>query len=51
MASEDISEMIESNYDEEKLDVVICAGGASYWWNDDIDSDSCGVYSIRIKNL
>ena len=51
MASEDISEMIESNYDEENLDVVICAGGASYWWNDDIDSDSCGVYSIQNKEL
>lgn len=46
LASYDISEMIESDFDEENMDVLICTGGANEWWIEGVDSDVCDVYEI-----
>ena len=47
LASEDIEEMQESDFYGDNLKVVICTGGADYWWNDDISPDEVAVYEVR----
>ncbi|MBR1815879.1 MAG: hypothetical protein IJ763_04180 [Lachnospiraceae bacterium] len=46
LASSDIEELQQSNFDNDRLKVVICTGGADEWWNDDIDSDEAAVYEL-----
>lgn len=51
LASRDISEMIDSGYDEENMDVLVCTGGANEWWIEGVDSDSCDVYEVSADGL
>ena len=51
LATKDIREMIDSNFDEENMTVLICAGGAEEWWIEDVDNDACDVYEISDGNL
>ncbi|MBQ9610142.1 MAG: hypothetical protein IJV15_11960 [Lachnospiraceae bacterium] len=46
LASEDIEEMQDSGFYSDKLKVVICTGGANYWWNDDISENEVAVYEV-----
>ena len=46
LASEDIEEMQDSGFYGDNLKVLICTGGANYWWNDDISEDEAAVYEI-----
>ncbi|MBQ9234530.1 MAG: hypothetical protein IJ167_10935, partial [Lachnospiraceae bacterium] len=46
LASLDIEELQQSGFDNERLKVIICTGGADLWWNDDIDSDEVAVYEL-----
>lgn len=47
LASADIMEMLESDYDEETLTVLLCTGGASYWWYEGIPTDKIMVYELK----
>lgn len=47
LASLDIEEMQNSNFNNENLKVVICTGGSNYWWNDDISKDEVAVYEVN----
>lgn len=51
LASTDIVEMIESGFDTENMDVVVCAGGASNWWIDGMSEDNCEVYQLSEEGL
>lgn len=47
LASADIKEIQESGFDEENFQILICTGGAAYWWNDSISPDECAVYEVH----
>ncbi len=47
LASADIREIQESGFDEEHLQIVICTGGAAFWWNDAISADECAVFEAH----
>lgn len=47
LASLDIDEMISSDFHEEELTVLVCTGGAAYWWNDEISETECAVYKVN----
>lgn len=47
LASADIKEIQESGFDESHLQIIICTGGAAYWWNDSISPDECAVYEVH----
>lgn len=47
LASGDIREIQNSGFDEEYLQVVLCTGGAAYWWNDSISEDECAVFEVH----
>lgn len=51
LATQDICEMIESDFDEENMDVLVCTGGANEWWIDGVDSDACEVYEVTADGL
>lgn len=46
MATLDIEEIIASGYDESKLDVYICTGGAKEWHTEAISSTTTQVYRM-----
>ena len=47
LASMDMEEMVSSTFNEEELTVLICTGGAAYWWNDQISETECAVYKVN----
>lgn len=51
MASMDIEEIIESDFDEDNMDVLICTGGSSYWWIDGVSADECSIYEVNGESL
>lgn len=46
LATVDIEEMLASDFDEDKLNVLLCTGGASFWWTEGIPTDKCMVYEV-----
>lgn len=46
-ASMDIEEMLNCGFDESGLTVLVCTGGASYWWNEEISETECEVYELH----
>lgn len=51
LASADIREIQESGFDEEKLQIMICTGGAAYWWNDAVSAEECAVFEVHADEL
>lgn len=51
MASLDIAEIAASDFDEGNMKVLICTGGASQWWIDEIPSDECTVYEVSGETI
>ena len=51
LASADLSEIMGSGFDPENMTILICAGGTSYWWTEQIDADGCSVYKVSPGNL
>ena len=49
--SADLAEMVESKFDHEKLQVIVCTGGASKWWIEGISTDKCEVHEIMENNI
>lgn len=47
LASLDIKEMLDSRFDESNLTVLVCTGGAAYWWNEDISENACEVFELH----
>ena len=50
-ASTDIEEMLDSGYDESKMNVLIYTGGCSNWHNRDIPEDSNSILKIENGSL
>ena len=46
-ASRDIREIMDSNFDTEKVNVLLMAGGARSWHLKNIGSEGTGIYSVR----
>lgn len=51
LASQDIQEMLGCKYDEDAVEILVCTGGASYWWIDGIPNDACTVYEAEQGSL
>ncbi len=51
LASEDIKEILNSDFSEDNLNVYLCTGGTKKWWLEDIPSDACEVYRITDEKL
>lgn len=51
LASADIREIQESGFDEERLQIILCTGGAAYWWNDSVSADECAVFEVHADEL
>lgn len=51
MATLDIYEMITSGFNENNLKVILCTGGASSWYIEDIAADACSLYEVTGKGL
>ncbi|MBQ9198904.1 MAG: hypothetical protein IJ141_01815 [Lachnospiraceae bacterium] len=47
LASEDIEEMQKCGFLNENIKIVICTGGANYWWNDEISKDEVAIYEVN----
>ena len=50
-ASTDIEEMLDSGYDESKMNVLIYTGGCSNWHNRDIPEDANSILKIENGSL
>lgn len=50
-ATADLQEMALSGYDADEMNVVVCAGGSSHWWNQSVESDSINIYLMEHKDL
>lgn len=46
LASKDIVEMVESKFNKDNMDVLICTGGTKKWWIDGIPNNKCTVYKV-----
>ena len=51
VASADLSEITGSGFDDEKLAVLICTGGAKHWWTERIPSDACCIFRASAGKL
>lgn len=51
LASLDISEIVNSGYNEENMEVLVCAGGTSHWWIDGFENNACDVYRVSGDGL
>lgn len=51
MATADIEEMQYSGFDEDEMTVLICTGGTSHWWTEEIPNDSCTVFEVKQDGL
>lgn len=47
LASMDVEEMVNSTSRDPGVTVLICTGGAAYWWNDEISETECAVYKVN----
>jgi len=45
-ATDDISEMVDAEYDLSKVNVLLCAGGANDWQNETIDSRETSYFLV-----
>ena len=50
-ATADLQEMARSGYDSDKLNIVVCAGGANKWWNSSIDEDELKMYTMKDEDV
>jgi hypothetical protein len=50
-ATADLQEMALSGYDADEMNVVVCAGGSSYWWNSSVDAEQLSVYELKNEDL
>lgn len=50
-ASTDIEEMLDSGYDESKMNILIYTGGCSNWHNRDIPEDANSILKIENGSL
>lgn len=51
LASEDIREIQESGFDEDYVQIVLCTGGATHWWNPSISEEECGIFELHTQEL
>ena len=51
LATMDIDEMIDSDYDEKLMDIYICTGGASKWHSSEISEDEIAIYKLEDEEL
>lgn len=51
MASRDITEILESEFDQENMTVLLCTGGTKYWWTEEISAENCEVYQVTDGSL
>lgn len=47
LASKDLQEIRESGFNEKNIQIVVCTGGAAYWWNDSISENECGIFEVH----
>lgn len=47
LASKDLQEIRESGFNEKNIQIVVCTGGAAYWWNDSVSEDECGIFEVH----
>ena len=45
-ATDDITEMVDAQYDLSKVNVLLCAGGANEWQNETIDADETSYFMV-----
>ncbi len=50
-ATDDLSEILESGFDEENINVLIMTGGTESWQNDFIPADTCVIYKVENGDL
>lgn len=50
-ATADLQEIVESGYDADQMNIIVCAGGASHWWNSSVGSESPGIYEVKNGDL
>lgn len=50
-ATDDLQEMADSGYDEDSMNVIVCAGGASHWWNSSVSDGGPNVYKLKDRDL
>ncbi|MCR5778484.1 MAG: hypothetical protein K6G84_13875 [Lachnospiraceae bacterium] len=50
-ATTDLQEMALSGYDADDMNVVVCAGGASKWWNTSVGDDGLSMYIMEDKDI
>ena len=51
LASVDLSEIVNSGFDEENMTILICTGGSSYWWIEEIPTDECCVFEASAEYI
>ena len=51
MASRDLTEILESDFEEENLEVLICTGGTEYWWTEGISGEVCEIFEVTEGSL
>lgn len=51
LATIDIQEMMESQYNSNNVQLLLCTGGASQWFNYTIPSDKCMIYELDGSKL
>lgn len=51
MASRDLTEMMNSDFVEENMQVLLCTGGTDYWWTDGISNEDCEIHRITDGSL
>lgn len=50
-ATEDIQEMLDADLDDGSVEVLLCAGGSSYWNNNIISADETSYYQVTDDSL
>ena len=51
MASRDLAEIMNSGFNEENMQVLLCTGGTDYWWTEGISNEACELYRITNGSL
>ena len=50
-ATQDMQEMALSGYDPEKMNIVVCAGGAKKWWNSSVKKKELSAYIMQDEDI
>lgn len=50
-ATSDLKEIIGSGYDQDKVSVLVMAGGSKKWFNQAIETDDTGIYEVVDSSL